>query len=248
MGRLENKIALIVGATSGIGEACAKLFAEEGAVSIITGRRAELGEQIAESIRDAGNKAEFVHLDVNDYDEQKAVINKVIEKYGRIDVFFYNAGISGMQHWDTMTPEFWDTNFNTDLKSLFFMTQAVLPALKESRGNIVYTSSYAGLSARGAASGVAYAPAKAGVIMLTKQLGLNFAEFGIRVNAIAPGLTMTPILEGVPEDVIEYLKNEVPLKMIADPRDQAYAALYLASDEARFVTGQVLVITGGADL
>lgn len=248
MGKLDNKVIITVGATSGIGEAAARLFAKEGAISILTGRRTENGEKIAAEIVSDGYKAEYIHLDVNDYDEQKSVLQTVASKYGRIDVLYYNAGISGNQDWDTMTPEFWDTNLDTDLKSLFFMTQAALPYLKESKGNILYTTSTAGVDAKQAGTGVAYASAKAGVCSLTRQLGLNFAQYGIRVNAIAPGVTLTPILDGLPEDVMDWLRKGVPLGFIAEPIDQAYAALFLVSDEAKYITGQVLVVAGGADL
>lgn len=248
MGRLDNKVILTVGATSGIGEASARLFAKEGAISLLAGRRAALGNKIAQELCDEGYKAEFFKLDVNDFEAQKAVLKAIIEKYGRIDVFFYNAAISGMQHWDTMTTELWDSITNTDLRSLFFMTQAVLPYLKESRGNILYTSSTAGLDAKQAGKGVAYASAKAGVCSLTKQLGLNFAQYGIRVNAIAPGATLTPMLDGLPDDVMDWLRSSIPLGFIAEAIDQAYAALFLVSDEARHVTGQVLAVAGGADL
>ncbi len=246
---MKDKIVLIVGSTSGIGKSMAELFAKEGAVAIVTGRREDRGIAVVKEIEEKGGKADFFTVDAKDIENSTAVIEKIVEKYGKIDVLIYNAGIApATRSLDAITLEQWDDVFDTNLKSTFFLARKALPYLAESKGNIIFTSSLAGVSAKTAGAAIPYGTGKAGLGHMVKILALNAAGMGVRVNAVSPGVTMTDILAGVPESTMEYLKAGIPLKMLGDPEDIANAALFLASDKAKFITGQILCIDGGASI
>lgn len=246
---MKDRIVLVVGSTSGIGKAMAELFAAEGAVSIVTGRREDRGRAVVAEIEATGGKADFFTVDVTKIEESAAVIDKVIDKYGKIDVLIYNAGIAPpARDIYSIDERTWDSVFDTNLKAAFFICQKAVPELAKTKGSILFTSSLAGVSAKTAGSAVPYGAGKAGVSHMVKILALTCAKQGVRVNAVAPGVTMTDILTGVPEQTINYLKSGIPLNMIGEPKDIANAALFLASDQARFITGQTLCIDGGASI
>lgn len=246
--RFQDKVVLVVGSTAGIGKAMAKKFASEGATAIITGRRESKGLEVVKEIEREGGKAAFYTMDVTDLEKSGATLDRIVEEQGKLDVFCYNSGIAPVHTVYDVTPEMWDSVNNTNTKAAFFLAQRAIPALKATKGAIVFTSSLVALSAVQSNGGVAYASSKIAINHITRLLALALAPDGVRVNAVAPGMTMTDILTGVPDSVLENLKNSTPLRMIGQPEDIANAAAFLASEEARYITGQILPIDGGASI
>ena len=246
--KLDQKVAIVVGSTSGIGKGIAKEFAAEGAVVIITGRRVENGEAVVKEIEAAGGKAAFMKLDAMDTDACRALIDEVVEKYGKLDILAYNAGVANAFSVTDGTEKDWDMIFNTNIRSAFFMSQHALPYLEATKGNIVYTASIGGVSAKATLSNIAYGSTTAAIIQMMKILALTVADKGIRVNAIAPGVTMTEMIEKADQSVIDRLKKAVPLQRIGTVQEMAKAAVYLASEDASFITGQALSLCGGMSI
>ena len=241
--RLENKIAIITGAARGIGQAIAELFAREGAVVILLDLLPE-GKDVAEKIKASGGKAEFHTVSVTDKGAIEALFKKVHNTYGRIDILINNAGITRDRTLEKMSEEEWDAVVEVNLKGVFLCTQAVIPYMKEQRyGRIVSAASNVGL--RGNFGQTNYAATKAGVIAMAKTWTVELGKYGITANAVAPGFTMTEMVQKIPEAHFEAIKKAIPLGTVAQPIDIAYGYLYLASDEARFVSGICLTIDGG---
>ncbi|MBQ9536133.1 MAG: 3-oxoacyl-ACP reductase FabG [Clostridia bacterium] len=238
--RLENKIAIVTGAAKGLGGAMAQLFAKEGA-KVIAADMSQLTYE-AENV-------EFYQLNVTDGAACKALVDYAVEKYGRIDVLVNNAGIT----WDAMTrkmtDEAWDMVININLKGVFNLTRHVGPLMEEQGGgSIISISSVVG--EYGNIGQANYAASKAGVIGLTKTWAKEFARKGVpvRVNAIAPGYIMTDMMKTVPEDLLKKFAGLTMLGRLGQPEEIAGAALFLASDEASYVTGHVLSVNGGMRL
>lgn len=246
--KMNGKVAIVVGSTSGIGKAMAQVFAAAGATVIVTGRREEHGQKVVSEIEATGGKADFFKLDVRDLDAMPVFIQQVYEKYGRIDTFLYNAGIAPIAHLEDTTEETWDAVYNTNLKPSFFAMRKVLPILAKTKGSVILTGALSGFSAVNAGPAYAYATCKAAIDHLVRLLALEAAKSGVRVNSVAPGVTMTDILTGVPESTMNRLKSKIPLNMLAMPEDIAKAALFLASEDARFITGQTICVDGGASI
>ena len=259
MGRLENKVAIVMGAgqtpgdTIGNGRATAVLFAREGARVMLVDRDLASARETERMIGDAGGESFAFAADVAKSDDCRAVVETCRARWGRIDVLHNNVGIgagdSGPVH---LTEEVWDRILDVNLKSVFLACKHALPIMREQRsGTIVNVSSIAAVCSVGL---LAYKASKAGVNALTHSLAIGNAEYGIRVNAIMPGLMNTPMaIEGISserriakEDLIRARDAQVPLgRKMGTAWDVAYAALYLASDEAKFVTGVVLPVDGG---
>ena len=233
MGRLAGKIALITGATSGIGHASARLFASEGAHVIAVGRDAERGEALAAEIeKKHAGQVRFVRADVTDADDVARLLAVVQEEFGRLDILFNNAGI------------FVTRVFRTNTKAAMDMTAAFLPLLQRAKGAILNTASIGGLPYHIAGSKTyLYASSKAALIQFTKLCALNFAP-DVRVNCLAPGITDTPIYTN--RDFSRF--SGIPMGRVADAFEVARAALFLVSDEASYITGAVLPVDGGASL
>lgn len=246
--RMKDKVAFVVGSTSGIGKAMAEVFAKEGATVIVTGRREEKGQEVVKGIEEKGGKAEFYKLDVNNAANRQEVIDAIVAKYGKIDSFVYNSGMSRTVYFNNATEEAWRETLTTNLESAFFMARQVYPALKESKGNMLFTSSAGGVSVRTVNGSYAYAASKAGLNTIVKILALELAKDGIRVNAIAPGMTKTDILANASEAALNYMASIIPLQYIAEPEDIANVALTIASDEGRFMTGQIICVDGGVTI
>ncbi|MCK5442120.1 MAG: 3-oxoacyl-ACP reductase FabG [Maribacter sp.] len=241
--RLENKIAVVTGGARGIGQAVSELFAQEGATVIIMDLLPQ-GQAVAEGINASGGKAEYHSISVTDKAAVENLFNQINAKYSRIDILINNAGITRDRTLEKMSEEEWDAVIEVNLKGVFICTQAVAPYMKENKyGRIVSAASNVGL--RGNFGQTNYAATKAGVIAMAKTWTVELGKHGITANAIAPGFTMTDMVKEIPEEHFEAIKAGIPLRTVAQPIDIAYGYLYLASDEARFVSGICLTIDGG---
>lgn len=246
---LKNKVALITGGGTGIGKAIATLFAKEGASVTITGRRMEPLTQVAEAITNSGGKALSVAGDVTVEGDVQNVVRSTLERFGRVDVLVNSAGnlfYAGPLH--ETTDAIWDDTFNIFLKGAFRYARATIPhMLKQGSGGIVNIASVAGMKAFPWAAFHAYGAAKAGVIMLTKTVAIEYAKQNIRCNCICPGGVDTPGAAAFINTPEAYAAVEAthPMGRMGQPEDIAQAALYLASDQAAWVTGAILTVDGG---
>jgi NAD(P)-dependent dehydrogenase (short-subunit alcohol dehydrogenase family) len=244
MGRLDGKTAVITGATSGIGEAAAELFAEEGAQVVFAGRRKELGEPIEKRLRDMGHDVKFVAADLKNGTDLENIVKTALDAYGKIDILFNNAGISIYQSFLEMPLETADDILDTNYRSMYRLTKLVVPhMIEKGSGVIVNTSSIGGLF--GTPELVSYSGSKGAVRLFSKGLAAELGPLGIRVNSLHPGLTITEMTKKK-EGMIEGISAHVPLRRGGAPRELAYGALFLASDESAYMTGAELVIDGGA--
>lgn len=248
--RLQNKVALVTGGTSGIGEATALLLAREGAKVCVTGRNLERGRAVAERILNDGAAAMFVRADVRSAADCNRAVEETLSAFNRLDILFNNAGVFHAHTVVECTEEEWDLQLDSNLKGTFLMSKAVLPHMIEwRRGTIINNSSGWGLAGGDAA--VAYCASKGGVVLLTKAMAIDHGPQGIRVNCICPGDVLTPML---PEDARmrglkweDYLVGcaKRPLGRIGTAEEIAKAVLFLASDDSSFMTGAALVVDGG---
>ena len=245
-GRLEGKVALITGGGTGIGAATAQRFAQEGATVTVCGRRIEPLEQVVRAIREAGGTARTALLDVSDRQAFADVVRRIEREDGRLDILVNNAySMVGATIAD-MSEEDWHASFRVSLDGTFYGIQAAFRVMEHQRsGAIVNVSSVCGLL--GSMYTAAYGAAKAGVLSLTRTAALEGAPHNIRVNSIIPGVVMTPGTEmALPSREAQLATAAgVPLRRIADPVEVANAILFLASDEASYVTGTQLVVDGG---
>jgi len=238
MGRLDGRVALVTGAAQGIGEATARLLAAEGARLACADVNAAGVEALAVAI---GGLA--LSGSVSDPDVAAGWVSAIVERFGQLDVLINNAGITrdAMSH--RMTMEQWDAVLDVNLKGTFVCAQAAMAAMRErGSGAIVNTASIGAFGNIGQAN---YSASKAGIIGLTKTLALEGARNGIRVNAVAPGFVETPMTAAIPDALREQMIARIPLKRTAKPEDIARVHLFLVSDDASYVTGQVIVIDGG---
>ncbi|MBS7249503.1 MAG: SDR family oxidoreductase [Candidatus Freyarchaeota archaeon] len=248
--RLKGKVAIVTGAGSGIGEATAKLFAEEGAKVVVADIEPNLGRKVVKQISNKGGTAVQVVVDVSKAYEVKGMIDKCISTFGKLDVLFNNAGIEGPEGplWEN-EEEDWNRVIDVNLKSIFLCCKYAIPHMMSTGGSIINTASELGLV--GTTSHPAYSASKGGVIALTRSLALQCAPYGIRVNCICPGATETPLLrrwigEKQKNERTQEVIKEIPLGRLGKPVEIAYAVLYLASDESSFTTGSIMVIDGGS--
>lgn len=246
MKKLEGKIALVTGATSGIGKAIALLFAQNGAKVIVVGRNNERGNEVCQEIINNKGAAEFIQCDVSKPESIDKLYEEFVSKYTRLDILVNSAGILVKEQLDSITKESWDNVFDTNLYSITRMTQKFIDMIIESKGNILNVSSIDGLSSvvRGRAN-YAYASSKEALIKFTQLVALNYTPKGIRVNCLCPGITETPIFTN--RDFSRFIDG-IPMKRIGKPEEIAKAALFLCSDDASFVTGAVLAVDGGGAL
>ncbi|RAV22149.1 SDR family NAD(P)-dependent oxidoreductase [Paenibacillus contaminans] len=249
--RLQDKVILITGSGSGIGKSTALLFAKEGATVIVNDLQLDKGEETAEEIRSAGGKALFLPADVTKPDSVKPMVDRIIAEYGRIDVLFNNAGISGVGALHEIEPEQWDKVVNVNIRGVYVPSKYVLPHMMEARqGSIINMSSC--VAEIGLARRALYAATKGAVLSLTKSMQVDYAEYGIRVNALLPGTILTPFVENYlrtgyddPEKAIASIKTRQLSGDLGRPEDVAKAALFLASDDSKFMMGSPLYIDGG---
>lgn len=241
--RLLNKIAIITGGARGIGKAICELFAKEGATVIIWDLL-EIGESTAASINASGGAAEYFKISVTDKIAIEENAKYVAEKYGRIDILINNAGITRDRTLLKMSDEEWQSVIDVNLTGVYNCTKAIVPYMRENGwGRIISAASNVGL--RGNFGQTNYSATKAAVIAMAKTWTLEFGKYGITANCIAPGFTQTEMTEKIPKEHLTNIKDNIPLRILADPIDIAFGYLYLASDEARFVSGICLTIDGG---
>ena len=244
--RLKDKVAIVTGAASGIGQAIAVEFAKEGADVCVTDVNLDGAKQVAEEIRRLGRKATALQVDVTKLSDIDKMVASTIDNHGKIDILVNNAGVYIKASILELTEAAWDTMLDVMLKGTFFCTQRVLPQmLKQGKGKVINLGSTWGQTGFFDAS--AYCAAKGGVINLTRQMALDLAPKKINVNALGPGTTDTPLIRADledPEKARLYL-DRLPIGRVARPEEIAWAAVYLASDEADFVTGHTLFVDGG---
>ncbi len=241
--RLQNKVAIVTGGARGIGKAISELFAQEGASVLIWDVLKE-GKATAEAINNRGGKAEFFEISVTDKTLVHATVKAIHKRYGKIDILINNAGITRDKTLQKMSEDEWDAVIDVNLKGVFLCTQAVAPYMKEAGyGRIVTAASNVGL--RGNFGQTNYSATKAGVIAMAKTWTMELGKYGITANAVAPGFTLTEMVEKIPSEHMENIKKQIPLQKAAQPIDIAYGYLYLASDEAQYVSGICLTIDGG---
>jgi NAD(P)-dependent dehydrogenase (short-subunit alcohol dehydrogenase family) len=248
--RLEGKVALITGGTSGIGRATALRFAREGAAVVITGRNNKRGQQIVQDIVSNGGEALFIRSDVRFADDCRSAVEQTLTRFGKIDVLFNNAGVLHPRTVPECTEEEWDETIDTSLKGAFLMSKYALPSMIErGSGSIIHMSS--GWGILGGDKAAAYCAAKGGLVVMAKAMAIDHGPDGIRVNCVCPGDVQTPMLpdEAAKRGITweEYAANAAdrPLGRIGTVDEIASAVLFLASDESSFVTGQALVVDGG---
>lgn len=242
---LENKIAVITGGSRGIGFATVEAFLEEGATVILCGSRAESAEKAVAQIKEKNPnaKVEGIYPNLADYDEVKASFDAVVEKYGRIDILVNNAGISDSTPFTSYTAENFDKVMDLNVKGVFNCAKAVSDSMiAQNSGVILNTSSM--VSVTGQPSGIAYPTSKFAVNGFTLSLARELGPKGIRVNAVAPGVTYTDMMRAVPKEYIDPLVAQIPLRRIGQPEDIANAFVFLASDKASYITGVVLNVDG----
>ena len=248
--KLDGKVALITGGNSGIGSATAALLAKEGAAVVLTGRNQERGEQVAQAINEAGGKAMFICSDVRIADDCRQAVEQTLERFGRIDVLFNNAGVYHPRTVPECTEQEWDETIDSSLKGAFLMSKYALPSMIErGSGSIIHTSS--GWGILGGDRAAAYCAAKGGLVIMAKAMAIDHGPQGIRVNCVCPGDVETPML---PDDAKkrgmsweDYLAgaSDRPLGRIGTAEEIARAVLFLASEDSSFVTGEALVVDGG---
>jgi len=241
---LTSQVAIVTGGARGIGREIARVFAKAGADVALFDVMPQPLEQTAQELRDLGRRAEGVAVDVTDGKQVEAGVAKVLDKLGRIDILINNAGITRDGLLIRMDDAQWDQVLDINLKGAFLCTRAVARhMLKQRRGRIVSIASIVGLI--GNPGQANYAASKAGLIGLTKAVAKELASRGITCNAIAPGFIKTEMTEALPEPARQRLLEAIPMGTLGEPLDVAQAALFLVSDAARYITGQVLVVDGG---
>jgi 3-oxoacyl-[acyl-carrier protein] reductase len=242
---LEGKVAIVTGGTRGIGRAIALDLAANGADVALNYRQSvELAAELAETIRGMGRRALNVQADVSSFKDAQAMVQQVLDEFGRLDILINNAGMN----WDgvvwKMTEEQWDRVIEVDLKGTFNYTRAATPIFREKKtGKIINITSINGL--RGKFGQTNYSAAKAGVIGFTKACARDLGRYGVNVNAVAPGLIETEMVKAAPEKVREMALAEIVLGRLGLPEEVAYVVTFLCTDKARHITGQVIQVDGG---
>ena len=240
---LSGRVALVTGASRGIGAAIARRLASQGA-RVVAAARTDNARLVAEDITCTGGQAEAITLDVTDGSAAEAAMAGIVERHGRIDILVNNAGIARDQLLLRMKRDDWDAVLTTNLTAAFALTQAALKSMiRQRQGRIISISSVVGQS--GNAGQANYAASKAGLIGFTKAVALEVASRGITANVVAPGLIETDMTQSIAEKAREQWESRIPLRRLGTPDDVAAAVCFLASDEASYITGQVLAVNGG---
>ncbi len=250
--KLKDKVAIVTGSSKGIGEGIARVFSREGARVVVTCRTEDAGRKMADEFGASEDKALFVKTDVKNSREIREMIDITVAKFGKLDILVNNAGYHLSKNVEETSEEEWEFIINTNLRSTFLCSKYAIPCLRKTRGNIINISSMVGLV--GQPNAGAYSATKGGQIAMTKNMAIDFAPDGIRVNVICPGWIQTPLVEDWflqqkdPNAARKYIFSQHPLGRIGTIEECGKAALYLASDDAAFVTGIALNIDGGITL
>jgi NAD(P)-dependent dehydrogenase (short-subunit alcohol dehydrogenase family) len=249
MNKLEGKVAVITGAASGMGRATAIRFAAEGAAIVVADLNSQGAESVISEIAAAGGRAVYQRTDVSSEDDIKALIDRAVREYGRLDITYNNAGIGGATgHLEQVKVEDWDKTFGVLTRAVFLgIKHSVGPMRKVGGGSIISTSSVAGL--KGVAGLSAYSAAKAAVVNLTESAAIEYGRDRIRVNCICPGGVITPLVyrgqRGGEQAATENMAKSQPIPRAGRPEDIAAMALFLASDDAEWITGTAMTVDGG---
>ncbi|MGM9949808.1 MAG: 3-oxoacyl-ACP reductase FabG [Lysinibacillus sp.] len=242
--RLKDKVAVITGGAGGIGLAAVQKFVEEGAYVVIADYNEAAGRQAQENFASKERPVLFIQTDTADRSSVESLVHTAIEKYGRIDILVNNAGTTKDAMLVKMTEQQFDDVININLKGVFNCTQCVIPyMISQGSGKIINTSSVSGVY--GNVGQTNYAASKAALIGMTKTWAKELGRKGIHVNAVAPGFTLTPMVQKMPEEVLEKMEAAVSLRRLGKPEDIANAYLFLASNESDYITGHVLHVDGG---
>ena len=247
MNRLENKIAIVTGSTSGIGIGIANLYASEGASVVICGRREEKGQEVVDNIVNNGGNAIFHYMDLDDLNSIDSLFKDVYEQFGKIDILVNNAANVSLKDGSVteLTVEMWDKMFTSDLRGTFYAIKTVIPYMqKNKKGSIVNIGSMA--STGGDLGATAYACAKAGIDMLTSCVALQYGKDNIRCNCVRPGLIVTPQNEAyVADELKEIFLSNIEVNRYGCPEDIGHMCVFFGSDESEYVTGQIINVDGG---
>ncbi|MGN6317165.1 3-oxoacyl-ACP reductase FabG [Trinickia sp.] len=245
--RLKGKIAIVTGAGQGIGAATARKFAREGAAVAVCDLNADAVNAVVGACRESRTEAMGVAVDIADRQAVHDMVGQVLERFGRIDILVNNAGITRDARLQKMTPEQFEQVIDVNLRGVFHTTQAVVDCMVEQQaGVILNASSVVGIYGNYGQSN--YAASKFGVIGFTKTWSRELGPKGIRVNAVAPGFIDTPILATIPDEVLEKMRSQVPLRRLGQPEEIANIYAFLASDEASYINGAVIEASGGMTL
>lgn len=242
--KLSGKVAIITGGASGIGQATARLFAQEGA-KVVIADFSEAGQEVADRLNEDGHRALYVKVDVTEEKDIQALVEQTVEEYGKLDIMFANAGVGNDDPADKLSLEKWQRTIDVNLTGVFLSDKyALIQMLKQGTGGaIVNTASIHGHAAK--AGVTAYGSAKGGVVLLTQTLGIEYAKQGIRVNAVCPGYIDTPLLKALPPEAKQHLVGLHPIGRLGTAEEVAKTVLFLASDDASFVVGASLLVDGG---
>ncbi|MEI0737397.1 SDR family NAD(P)-dependent oxidoreductase [Paenibacillus sp. JTLBN-2024] len=242
--KFENKVAVVTGGASGIGEASVRMFAAEGA-KVVIADFSERGQAVADELNAAGSDALFVKTDVTNEQDVIRMVEQTVEKYGKLDVLFANAGIAQDGPADLLSSDSWQRTIDINLTGVFLCDKyAIKQMLTQGHGGAIVNCGSIH-SHVGKAGVTAYASAKGGVKLLTQTLGADYAAKGIRINAVCPGYIDTPLIKGRTEAITQHLVGLHPMGRLGKPEEVAKAVLFLASDDASFITGTSLLVDGG---
>ena len=250
--RLKDKVAIVTGSSKGIGEGIARVFVKEGAKVIITCRTESVGQKMAAELGSKEGKAIYVKADVTKSEDIQNLINISVEKFGKLDILVNNAGYHISKNAEETSEEEWEFIQNTNLRSTFLCSKYAMTHLKKTKGNIINISSMVGVV--GQPNAAAYSATKGGQISMTKNMAIDFAPDGIRVNVICPGWIATPLVEDWfsqqedPDAARKYIYGQHPLGRIGTIEECGYLATFLASEESLFITGARFDIDGGVTL
>ncbi|HPW99606.1 MAG TPA: glucose 1-dehydrogenase [Sedimentibacter sp.] len=247
MKKLDGKVAIVTGSTSGMGRATAVLFAREGAKVVVTGRNEERAKAVVDQIKSEGNEAIYALVDTSKVEDVKKLVDVTLDTYGTVDIIFNNAGALSMSSLQNVSIEEWDKIFNINLTSSLYLTQLAAPIMKaKGKGVIINTSSVAGFAAHHGFA--AYVTSKHAMNGLTKSMAWELGP-EIRVNAIAPGAIHTAMVDSIGGPaVLQNMIDGCPMKRVGQPEDIANVALFLASDDSSFIDGQIIKVDGGFEI
>lgn len=242
---LKDRVVLVTGGSKGIGKGIANVFGAQGAKVMIAARGEEAASLACDELKAAGCEVDYCLVDVSDWDQVQKMVSKTVSTFGTVDILCANAGIFPQAKIVDMDPEEWDTVINANLKSAFLCVKACIPSFeKNGRGRVVLTSSITG-PVTGFPGWTHYGASKAGQLGFLKTAAMELSRYGTTINAVMPGNIATEGLDGLGEDYLATMAASIPLKRLGSVADIGNAALFFASDEAGYVTGQTLVVDGG---